>query len=126
MPHGTAPSAAKPPAKSNRWRERIDMRIENGICFPDTGRRPLLKVVACRALEPPRLRIRFGTGEVRDADLTPLLALPAFAALADERAFHSFTLDHGIVSWLDGDLDIAPEWLFDHGETVAENAADLT
>ena len=40
MPHGTAPSAAKPPAKSNRWRERIDMRIENGICFPDTGRRP--------------------------------------------------------------------------------------
>ena len=84
------------------------MRIENGICFPDTGRRPLLKVVACRALEPPRLRIRFDTGEVRDADLTPLLALPAFAALADERA------------------DIAPEWLFDHGETVAENAADLT
>ena len=39
MPHGTAPSAAKPPAKSNRWRERIDMRIENDICFPDTGRR---------------------------------------------------------------------------------------
>ena len=122
---GTGPSAAKPPAKSNRWREGNGMRIENGICFPDTGRRPLLKVVACRALEASRLRIRFDTGEVRDADLTPLLALPAFAALADERTFHSFTLDHGIVSWLDGDLDIAPEWLFDHGETVAENAADF-
>lgn len=101
------------------------MRIENGICFPDTGRKPLLKVVACRALEHPRLRIRFDTGEIRDTDLSPLLALPAFAALADKHSFQSFSLDHGIVSWLDGDLDIAPEWLFDHGETVTASTSGL-
>lgn len=94
------------------------MRIENGICYPDAARKPLLKIVSCRALSHPRLRVRFDTGEIRDADLTPLLALPAFAALADEQSFHSFSLDHGIVTWPDGDLDIAPEWLFDHGETV--------
>ena len=102
------------------------MSIENGICLPDTARKPLLKVVACRALEHPRLRIRFDTGEIRDADLTPLLALPAFAALADEQSFHSFSLDHGIVTWLDGDLDIAPEWLFDHGKTVTASTSGLS
>ena len=58
----------------------------------------MLKVVACRALEHPRLRIRFDTGEIRDTDLTPLLALPAFAALADEQSFQSFSLDHGSVT----------------------------
>ena len=65
---GTGPSAAKPPAKSNRWREGNGMRIENGICFPDTGRRPLLKVVACRALEASRRRIRFDEDDWSHAD----------------------------------------------------------
>ena len=96
------------------------------LLHPHSGRKPLLKVVACRALEHPRLRIRFDTGEIRDTDLTPLLALPAFAALADEQSFQSFSLDHGIVTWLDGDLDIAPEWLFDHGETVTASTSGLS
>lgn len=96
------------------------------LLHPHSRRKPLLKVVACRALEHPRLRIRFDTGEIRDTDLTPLLALPAFAALADEQSFQSFSLDHGIVTWLDGDLDIAPEWLFDHGETVTASTSGLS
>jgi hypothetical protein len=30
------------------------------------------------------------------------------------------------VSGLDGDLDIAPEWLFDHGKTVTASTAGLS
>lgn len=94
------------------------MFVENGICRPDTTETELLKVTGCQILGGKRLRVRFNTGDVRDADLTPLLAMPAFRPLETETVFHAFSIDHGIVCWQDGEIDLAPEWLFDHGIPV--------
>ena len=92
------------------------MIVRNGICHPDSSVKPLLKVVGCRPLGEARLLVTFNNGETRNVDLSVLLNRPAFLRLAVEAVFRAFSLDHGVVSWLDGDVDIAPEWLFDHGE----------
>ena len=74
------------------------MIVKNGICYPD-DMAPVLKVVSCRAVGDSRLRVGFNNGEVREVDLSPLFSVPALAPLGNPEI-----------------LDIAPEWLFDHGE----------
>ena len=111
------------------------MRIENGSCYPDGPGQTARKVVGCRVLEHPRLQVKFNNGEERVVDLAPLLELPAFRPLSAEEVFRACGVEHGVVTWRDGELDIAPEWLFEHGvscwqggkdhaECVAEPAVD--
>lgn len=100
------------------------MRIENGICRADGEGAKLLRVVGCREVGYPRLRVSFDNGEERETDISPLLGLPAFRPLADEAVFRAFAVEHGIVTWPGGDLDIAPEWLFDHGRPCPRSATE--
>ncbi len=58
----------------------------------------------------------FSNGERRRVDLTPLLSYPAYAELKDESEFVKFGLD-GTIFWANG-ADIAPEYLFEHGEAA--------
>nr|WP_300805346.1 DUF2442 domain-containing protein [uncultured Duncaniella sp.] len=46
--------------------------------------------------------------------MTPVLDAPAFKALKDKNEFRQFGLDETIF-WANG-ADIAPEWLFSHGQ----------
>lgn len=90
------------------------MIVKNGICYPD-DMAPVLSVVGCAVLDDTHVRIRFDTGDVRVVDISPLAALPALAPLANPSVLRNFAIDHGVLTWLDGELDIAPEWLLDHG-----------
>ena len=56
--------------------------------------------------------VTFSTGETRLVDCTELFALPAFAPLADKDAFSTLEVRHGVLTWLDGQVDIAPEGLY--------------
>ena len=100
------------------------MIVKNGICYPD-DMAPVLKVVSCRAVGDTRLRVGFNNGEVREVDLSPLFSVPALAPLGDPEVLRNYTIDHGILTWLDGELDIAPEWLFDHGVPSAYSAVSV-
>jgi len=42
----------------------------------------------------------------------PLLEFPAYKPLEQDEVFKSAKVDHGVVAWLDGDIDIAPEVLY--------------
>lgn len=48
-------------------------------------------------------------------DFKPLLEEPAFAALRDEKKFREVYIDYGVTVWLDGEIDIAPEALYEYG-----------
>lgn len=58
--------------------------------------------------------VTFSTGETRLFDATALFNLPAFAPLSDESVLADFSIDHGILTWLDGDIDIDTEYLYEH------------
>ena len=55
--------------------------------------------------------VTFSTGEKRLFD-TAMLQGSAFAPLADEKIFSNPSLSHGVITWNNGEIDIAPEAVY--------------
>lgn len=93
------------------------MYIINGIAY--AGEQPkLIKVSGVRPLEDYKLWIRFNNGETKVFDFAPELNAPAFSPLRDRAVFNAVYIDYGVPVWNDGDIDIAPEYLYEHGISV--------
>ena len=89
------------------------MYISNGIAYAGE-QEPVIKVCGVRPLAGHKLWLRFTTGEAKVFDFTPLLKEPGFVPLADEHTFAGVYIDYGVTVWRDGDIDIAPEYLYEH------------
>ena len=79
-----------------------------------------MKVSGVRPMEGHKLWIRFSTGEAKVFDFAPLLAQRAFAPLADMDTFRAVYIDYGVPVWNDGEVDIAPETLYERGVMVGD------
>ena len=97
------------------------MYIINGIAYAGE-QKPPLKISGVRPLPDHRLWVRFNTGEAKTFDFNALLDAPAFSPLKDETVFRSVYIDYGCTVWNDGDIDIAPEYLYQNGVTAEEVA----
>ncbi len=93
------------------------MYIKNGIAYAGEETPPL-KISGVRPMDGHVLWVRFNTGEAATFDFTPLLETPAFAPLKDKAVFDSVYIDYGVTVWMDGDIDIAPEYLYENGTMV--------
>lgn len=93
------------------------MHIVDGIAYAGE-QTPVVKVSGVRPMEDHMLWVRFSTGEARVVDFKPMLDLPAFAPLADERVFRDVYIDYGVTVWMDGAVDIAPETLYAQGKAT--------
>lgn len=87
------------------------MYILDGIAYAGE-QTPAIKVSGIRPLNDFKLWLRFQTGEAKIFDFRPLLEKPAFTALKDEAVFKQAYIDYGVVCWNEGDIDIAPEYLY--------------
>ena len=65
-----------------------------------------------RRIRNHMLLLTFSTGEKRLFDATRLLSMSAFSPLADEDVLKAFEIDHGVLTWQNGAIDIAPEALY--------------
>jgi hypothetical protein len=83
----------------------------NGYVYASEPARGL-RVESARVVDDLCMLVTFSTGETRLLDATKLLGFEAFAPLADRKVFEDFSVDHGVLSWRDGDIDIAPEGLY--------------
>ena len=45
-----------------------------------------------------------------------------FAPLVDEHTFAGVYIDYGVTVWNDGDIDIAPEYLYQHSKAAEDIA----
>lgn len=70
--------------------------------------------------------IRFNTGEIKKIDFIPLLSKPAFALLKGEKNFNNVYIDYGVLVWNDGDIDIAPEALYEKSVSIWDLNNDWT
>lgn len=77
-----------------------------------------IKVSGVRPLAGHKLWLRFSTGETKVFDFSPLLKEPAFAPLEDNDTFAGVYIDYGVPVWNGGDIDISPEYLYDHAVPV--------
>lgn len=89
------------------------MYIKNGIAYAGE-QKPILKVVGVRPLDDYKLWLRFNNGEIRIFDFKPHLDSPAFSPLKDKELFKAVYIDYGVTVWNDGDIDIAPEYLYEY------------
>jgi hypothetical protein len=87
------------------------MYIINGIAYAGEPRKDI-EIKKVSVLDDMMMLITFDTGEKRLFDATTLLQYPAFKPLENEKIFMSAKIDRGVLIWLDGDIDIAPETLY--------------
>lgn len=88
------------------------MFIKDGICYAGELV-PNIEVSGIKILQDGMLLVEFSTGETRLFDVTSLLDKgPVFAPLSEESVRQTAKVTHGFVSWLDGQIDLAPETLY--------------
>ena len=70
-----------------------------------------IKVTEVKPLRGGMMLVTFSTGEKRLFDTTTLQG-SAFAPLADEKVFNNPVIFHGVITWNNGEIDIAPEAVY--------------
>lgn len=68
------------------------------------------------------LLVTFFTGDVRLFDVTCLLHMPVFKPLEDEAVVQDFKVEFGVLTWCDGEVDIAPEALYERSHEYQQVA----
>ncbi len=88
------------------------MYFHNGLVC---GGKPeeMIKVVTVKPLHDQMMLLTFHNGEERLFDAT-ILSGPVYAELQKEEVFMAPVLDHGVVTWKDGEIDCSPEYMYDH------------
>ncbi len=93
------------------------MYIKDGIAYAGEIKQPL-RISRVRPYDNYVLWVRFSNGEAKTFDFTPLLSFAAYAPLKDIALFKQVYIDYGCTVWQDGEIDIAPEYLYEHGIKV--------
>ena len=100
------------------------MIVRDGKCYAENPL-PVLKIVSFKACGPHQMRVVFNDGETRLFDGRSLLKGEAFAPLADEKTFADCTLDYETLTWLGGELDVAPEFVYENSVDVSHGAKEV-
>ena len=94
------------------------MYIINDICYAGELK-PGIKVKEVKPLRGGMMLVTFSTGEKRIFDTT-ILQGTAFEPLADENVFNNPILFHGVITWKNGEIDIAPETVYENSYNYNE------
>lgn len=86
------------------------MYIMNGMVY---GGEPVanIEISGVKVLENRMMLITFSTGEVRLFDAT-ILQGEVFEPLKQEEVFKNPAVDHGVITWDNGNIDCAPDFLY--------------
>lgn len=79
---------------------------------------PIKKVIFAEYCGNHNIQIAFNTGEVVNVDFSRNFDGPAFVPLKNEDTLKSFKIHHGTLAWLDGEIDVAPEYLLNVGTLI--------
>jgi hypothetical protein len=87
------------------------MYIADDICYAGDNSGEI-KITAAKALRGGMLLVTFSSGEQKLFDTT-LLTGSAFELLKNEDIFQKFSIFHGVITWMNGEIDIAPEMVYE-------------
>ena len=86
------------------------MCVKDDFCYAGEFKNGI-KVTEVQPMRGGMMLVTFSTGEKRLFDTTKLQG-SAFAPLADEKIFSNPSLFHGVMTWNNGEIDIAPETVY--------------
>ena len=83
-----------------------------------------LEITEAKYLNDFRMLVSFNNGESRLFDFATIIdRYPVFAPLKDKNTLKQFHISETL-EWCNGTIDIAPEYIFEHGEPL-HNENDL-
>ena len=88
------------------------MFVINGMVYGGMPESPI-KINAVKPLEDMIMILTFSNGEQRLFDASCLIG-PAFEPLKNPDVFRNISLEHGIPTWMNGEIDCAPEYMYNH------------
>lgn len=91
--------------------KRRTMYEADGIVYAGEPQEGIL-VTGVRDTGDRIILVTFSTCETRLVDCAELFGPPARACLEDKAAFNTLEVRHGVLTWLDGKVDIPPERLY--------------
>lgn len=96
------------------------MFISNGVVY---GGEPkgTLKIQNAKAIDGQMMILTFSNGEKRLFDASCLIG-PVFEPLKDPEIFRNAIVEYGIVTWMDGEIDCAPEYMYRHSYEYSDIA----
>ncbi|MCD7715761.1 MAG: DUF2442 domain-containing protein [Lachnospiraceae bacterium] len=84
----------------------------NGILYAGTSEK-LVKIKDAKVTGRKMLLLTFSSGEKRVFDAETLKG-EVFLPLDEERIFRNFKIVHGVVTWMNEEIDCAPEYMYEH------------
>ena len=93
------------------------MIVRNGRCVAEKPV-PVVKIVAAKSLGGYLLDVLFNDDSHRVFDGQVLLDGEVFKPLSDPHVFADYKLDYETLTWKDGEIDIAPEYVYAHSKGV--------
>lgn len=82
----------------------------DGICYAE-NKEPCLRIKEAKLLRGNVFLVTFNTGEHKIFDPSVLKG-SAYSPLKDETVLKNFTLFHGVLSWCNTEIDVAPETVY--------------
>ena len=89
------------------------MIVRDGMCYAE-NQEPVLKITGFENCGNHKMRVVFNDGAARIFDGRSLLQGEAFAPLSDAMVFADCKLDYETLTWLDDELDVAPEFVYEN------------
>ena len=85
-----------------------------------------IEIINAKCLDGLKMLVSFNNGEHRLFDFATIVdSYPVFAPLKDKATLRQFHISDTL-EWCNGTIDIAPEYIFEHGEPVPNgNENDL-
>ncbi len=74
-----------------------------------------IKIVELKVIDNLCLLLTFSSGELKIYDATELLKYPAYQKLKDFSFFKQAYIENGVVMWENGEIDVAPEEMYEIG-----------
>ena len=97
--------------KTHTYKEVVEITGISRATLARYKQRYELRVTAVTPCPNQILKVIFSNGETRWFD-TKKLKGPAFAPLKDKAVFEKPVIFHGIITWADGTVDVAPETVY--------------
>lgn len=88
------------------------MYILDGIAYAEE-KSDCIEVKDVKVVDDMMLLITFNNNEKRVFDAT-ILKGGAFEPLKDKRIFEDIRVEYGVITWMDGEIDCAPEYMYEN------------
>ena len=81
----------------------------------------IIKVTEAQYIDAYKIWVHFNNGDCRIFDFTTIIdKYPVFEPLKDIELLKNFRLTDTL-EWMDGEIDVAPEYLYEHGVVAYPN-----